>query len=333
MEYIEGADWYFAHPAADPARPLPSSEHRQRVYVRHDVILAAGVFNTPQLLMLSGIGPAAELAVAGFQIEDTAALRDRRPVVRILPGVGQNLQDRYEAVVVSQMTQDFGLLDSALLATDERDPHFRRWRDKRKGIYTSNGFVIGLAKKSAPALAEPDLYCFGLAGFFKGYEPKYAQQLLKDGQRNWFTWGILKAHSNNRYGSVKLRSADPRDVPEINFRSFDDDPTAEGWEDDLNALVEGIKFARQMNKARSFGVYSPTSICRGRTCKPTRNCTTGSNAKPGATTARARAPSVRRKRGACSTAGFACTVPKTCGWSTRRCFPRSPVCSLPRPFT
>ncbi len=223
VEYLEGADWYFAHPAADPARPLPDPEHRQHVYARYEIVLAAGAFNTPQLLMLSGIGPAEALAVAGFQIGGEDVPPDCRPV-NVLPGVGQNLQDRYEAVVVSQMTRDFELIDGALLAADERDPHFQMWRDKRKGIYTSNGFVIGLAKKSTPALTEPDLYLFGLAGYFKGYEPKYAEQLLKDGQRNWFTWGILKAHSNNRYGHVNLRSADPRDVPEVNFRSFDDNP-------------------------------------------------------------------------------------------------------------
>ena len=61
---------------------------------------------------------------------------------------------------------------------------------------------------------------------------------------NYLTWAILKAHTNNRAGVVRLRSADPRDVPDIEFNYFDpgDDPEGE----DLRAIAAGIRFVRRM---------------------------------------------------------------------------------------
>jgi len=77
------------------------------VRARREVILAAGAFNTPQLLMLSGVGPRTELEK--FNI----------PVVTDLPGVGRNLQDRYEVSVISEFARDFALLEGATFALPE----------------------------------------------------------------------------------------------------------------------------------------------------------------------------------------------------------------------
>ncbi|HEV7518700.1 MAG TPA: GMC family oxidoreductase, partial [Thermoanaerobaculia bacterium] len=73
----------------------------KRVYASREVILAGGAFNSPQLLMLSGIGPKDHLARCGI------------PLRVDLPGVGQNLQDRYEIAVVNRLKSDFGLLKNA----------------------------------------------------------------------------------------------------------------------------------------------------------------------------------------------------------------------------
>ncbi|KAK0619589.1 hypothetical protein B0T14DRAFT_585293 [Immersiella caudata] len=81
VEYSEGKSLYRADPRAARTSPLPPTH---TAYARHSVILSAGVFNTPQLLKLSGIGPAAELARFGT------------PPIVGLPGVGTHLQDDYE---------------------------------------------------------------------------------------------------------------------------------------------------------------------------------------------------------------------------------------------
>ena len=74
---------------------------------------------------------------------------------------------------------------------------------------------------------------------FQGYSPNYSHLFAKD--LNYLTWVVLKAHTRNRAGKVTLRSADPRDVPRINFRYLE-----EGGEKDLEAVVDGIRFVRAL---------------------------------------------------------------------------------------
>jgi choline dehydrogenase len=102
--------------------------------------------------------------------------------------------------------------------------------------------VAGIIKKSREERPIPDLFIFGLPGFFRGYYPKYSDEIEK--KRNVFTWAVLKAHTNNTAGRVTLRSADPRDVPEINFHYFDEGNDASGA--DLESVVDGIEFVRRM---------------------------------------------------------------------------------------
>ena len=71
-------------------------------YAEKEVIISGGTFNTPQLLKLSGIGPAAELKKLGI------------PVVVNLPGVGQNLQDRYENSVIVNLENPFSVFKVSL---------------------------------------------------------------------------------------------------------------------------------------------------------------------------------------------------------------------------
>ena len=81
-----------------------------------------------------------------------------------------------------------------------------------------------------------------LLGKFEGYFPGYAKLFPK--HLNYLTWAILKAHTNNRAGEVTLRSPDPRDQPNINFRYFEEGDDKQG--EDLESVVEGIKFVRAM---------------------------------------------------------------------------------------
>lgn len=230
VEYLDGAHLYRADPKASP----DSQGERRVVKARHEVILAAGVFNTPQLLKLSGIGPASELAPFQESNPDYRVLID-------LPGVGQNLQDRYEVGVISEMGTELDSLEGCTFG-QPGDPCLAEWQNG-EGVYTTNGGVVGIVKRSTTAnTPEPDLFIFGLPGAFKGYEPGYSVDVTAD--KTHFTWAVLKAHTQNSAGTVTLRTLDPRDVPDIRFRYFHEGTP--GWENDLNAVVEGVDFVREI---------------------------------------------------------------------------------------
>lgn len=224
VEYLKGERLYSAHPY-----PNSGKSEVLRAFASKEVILSGGAFNTPQLLMLSGIGPAATLA------QHAIALRVD------LPGVGQNLQDRYEVGIVNRMNfASWHILSGA--AFNRSDPHYQQWDKSREGVYTTNGAVLAVIKRSVPSRRLPDLFCFALLGYFRGYFPKFSCELEK--RPNYLTWAVLKAHTNNRAGKLTIRSSDPRDTPEINFRYFEEGSDKAGA--DLESVVEGIKFVRRM---------------------------------------------------------------------------------------
>ncbi|HXM76571.1 MAG TPA: GMC oxidoreductase, partial [Thermoanaerobaculia bacterium] len=199
------------------------------VHASREVILAGGAFNTPQLLMLSGIGPRKVLERHGIDVRVD------------LPGVGQNLQDRYEVGVVNRMNfSAWDVLEGARFA--KGDPQYERWAVKREGVYATNGFVMAAIKRSTPSRRVPDLFCFAMLSRFSGYFPNYSKVVAES--LNYLTWAVLKGYTNNRAGEVTLRSADPRDPPSINFRYFGEGSA--GSEDDLNAVVDGVKFVREV---------------------------------------------------------------------------------------
>jgi choline dehydrogenase len=230
VEYLKGRSLYRA--SANPDH-RPEAGERRTVHARREVILCGGVFNSPQLLLLSGIGPRAELAQHGIEARVD------------LPGVGKNLQDRYEIGVVSEMAGDFAVLEGARLSPPDPltpDPIMRDWWFERKGPYATNGVVGAVIRRSKPALPVPDLFLFGLVGKFKGYYPGYSRDLSAD--HHHFTWGVLKAHTHNTAGEVRLRSADPRDRPEIDFHYFKEG--SPGSDEDLQAVVEGVLTVRRI---------------------------------------------------------------------------------------
>ncbi|MBV9765915.1 MAG: GMC family oxidoreductase, partial [Acidobacteriaceae bacterium] len=95
------------------------------------------------------------------------------------------------------------------------------------------------------------LYIFALPGFFKGYFPGYSAQLER--YHNRFTWAVLKAHTNNTAGRVTLRSNDPTETPHVEFHYFNEGNDPSG--DDLEAVVNGVEFVRDMNqRLQSLGL-------------------------------------------------------------------------------
>lgn len=223
VEYRRGERLYRASP-----RPHPGTGAIGTLRARREVILAGGAFNTPQILMLSGIGPVEELARHGVQVRVA------------LPGVGRNLQDRYEVGVVNQLRADWQALAHARF--DATDALFAQWT-AGSGMYITNGAAVAVAKRSPAVRKGPrDLFFMGLLAPFRGYYPGYSAEVAAG--HNYLTWTVLKARTENRGGRVTLRSADPLEPPVVNFHHFE-----EGTGDaraDLGAMVHAVQFARRM---------------------------------------------------------------------------------------
>ena len=249
VEFLKGEHLYQADPNPDTAaKPQTWVAHARR-----EVILAGGTFNTPQLLMLSGIGPRGHLESDAIKI----------PCRVDLPGVGKNLQDRYEVGVISEMKRPFGVLGGCAFKTPaagEADPCLDQWNKDGTGLYSTNGAVLAIIRRSRPDLPDPDLFLFGLPGTFAGYFVHYSEEIERSPDR--FTWAILKGHTRNTAGTVELSSTDPRAVPRIDFHYFDEGTDQNG--DDLQAVAEGVKLARQiMRHPLLAGLVTKTELIPG----------------------------------------------------------------------
>lgn len=231
VEYLDGARLYEADPrkntATGPGTP-------KRASARKEIILSGGAYNSPQLLLLSGIGPREQLE--SFDI----------PVEFDSPGVGKNLQDRYEVCVVEQLVDDYTVFGGQVLQAPDRDgvmnSLYAEWFEDRGGPYSTNGSLAALIATSTVAASDPDLYVMALPIDFHGYYPGYSRDSATKLDR--LTLLVLKGHTNNHGGTVTLTSADPRRRPRINFRYFDEGTDTDG--DDLRAVQDGVAIARSI---------------------------------------------------------------------------------------
>jgi choline dehydrogenase len=238
VRYRPGPRLYRAE--RDPGRVGLPSGPEQEVRASREVVLSGGAFITPQLLMLSGIGPADELA------------RHRIPLRVELPGVGRNLQDRYEVGIVGQVERPFALFGDATFRGpgpgQEGDRLFRAWHAEGKGLYATNGAVLGfLARSSVADYNEPDLFIFGVPGAFTGYYTGWSRDAVAAPHDKW-TWLLLKAHARFR-GRVTLRSRDPFDPPEVDFGYFErggDGALTLAAQRDLVAMREGVQMVNAL---------------------------------------------------------------------------------------
>ncbi|NNK79370.1 MAG: choline dehydrogenase, partial [Litoreibacter sp.] len=173
---------------------------------RAEVIIAASSINSPKLLMLSGIGPAAHLAEHGIE------------VVANRPGVGQNLQDHLELYVQMAASQPvslfkhWNLLSKALIGAE--------WLFMRKGLGASNQFENAAFIRSRAGVSYPDiqLHFLPMAVRYDGYAAA---------EGHGFQAHVGPMRSASR-GTVTLRSADPKDAPKILFNYMS---AASDWED------------------------------------------------------------------------------------------------------
>lgn len=237
VEFLHREHIYAADPLYQTITKQERSRVRMSVRARKEVIVAGSAFNSPQLLMLSGIGPKEHLVEHNI------------PVLLDLPGVGSNLQDRYEVSVVTEWEKDFQIAGDCTFGA-EGDPCLEEYySDSPNRTYASNGLIVGIKKRYSKGREHPELFVFGSPGRFEGYVPGFAQHGVE--QKKFFTWAILKGYSQNDTGTIRLRSTDPTDVPAINFRYFDD---GRAGDYDLDAVKEGLALARSINsRARTLG--------------------------------------------------------------------------------
>ncbi|MEO7108647.1 MAG: GMC family oxidoreductase N-terminal domain-containing protein [Rhodoferax sp.] len=198
------------------------------VRARREVILCGGSFGSPQLLMLSGIGPAAHLKQHGIAVQHE------------LPGVGQNLQDHITTCLIYRTPRSdasFGLSLSggwALLKA------VFEWRKKRTGILTSSvsetqGFI-----STEGNTAHPDIQLAMCVGIIDDHTRK---QHLGHG----YTLHVTLMRPKSR-GSVTLASANPTDAPRID-PAFLQDP------DDLARLIKGTQLGYDIMEAPALNGY------------------------------------------------------------------------------
>ncbi|GAB2598148.1 FAD-dependent oxidoreductase [Ramlibacter solisilvae] len=192
---------------------------RHQLRAAREVILSAGALMSPQLLMLSGIGPAAQLQQHGIA------------VAHDLPGVGANLHDHVDVVLVvdaPHLKDLFGLSLSGLVRTVRG---IFEWRERRSGMLTSNFAEAGGFVKSAPGEAIPDLQLHFVVA-------KLADHGRKTMLGHGYSCHVCLLRPLSR-GSVRLTSADPMAPPLI-------DPNFLGDADDLQRLVRGFKLMRRV---------------------------------------------------------------------------------------
>jgi choline dehydrogenase len=199
---------------------------------RREVILSGGAINSPQLLMLSGIGPADHLRELGIEV-----LSD-------LPGVGQNLQDHQITGVGYHCTKPISM------ANANRPQTLLQYLLTGKGMLQSNGAEGGGFVKIDPDAPAPDVQFHFLPAFAYNH-------LLTPLEGHGFTLGVTVLRPESR-GYISLRSANPADYPVIQPNYLSD---AQGK--DLRLFVEAIKLAREIVFTRPFDAYRGAEFLPG----------------------------------------------------------------------
>jgi choline dehydrogenase-like flavoprotein len=201
------------------------AEHQ--VGARAEVILSGGAFNSPQLLMLSGIGPGEHLRSRGIE------------VFRHMPGVGRNLQDHLDFIYTAK-TRDTDVLGLGAVGTYKLIRDILRWRRDGSGIVATPGAEAGAFIKSDPELPRPDL------------QLHFVGALVDDHSRK-LHWGygyschvcVLRPHSR---GEVGLSNPDPLSAPRIDPKYLSD-------ERDAALMLKGAKITRKIMDAPSLRKY------------------------------------------------------------------------------
>ena len=195
---------------------------------KREVLLCAGALQSPQLLMLSGIGPHAHLLENGIATQHD------------LPGVGQNLHDHVDVVLVVNAPDQKDLFGLSLTGAWRALKGIIEWHKHRTGMLTTNFAEAGGFVKSTPAESVPDLQFHFVIG-----------KLVNHGRKAVFGHGyschvcLLRPLAR---GSLRLASKDPVAAPLI-------DPDFLGNRDDMDRLIRGFKVARHVLSQPAFAAF------------------------------------------------------------------------------
>lgn len=234
VQYLASGHLHSADPDAGNPSEGTRAKLRRTIRARKEVILAGGCYNSPQLLMLSGIGPAEQLRSQGIEVKVP------------LPGVGSNFQDRNEATVVTRLDRPLSLTAGCTLTGGPEDVVcMTGWQaGGTASVYGSNGAPFYLRRRYSAGSERPEVALLGVFGEFYNFRPGWVDTALQTPSQ-YLTWIVVKAYSQSRKGYVRLRSADPLDTPYVNKQSFDDSSNGAY---DIAAISEGIEVARRINK-------------------------------------------------------------------------------------
>jgi choline dehydrogenase len=209
----------------------------QEVKARREVILSAGAIQSPRLLMLSGVGDSAQLGKHSINVH------------RHLPGVGQNLQDHLDIILVQACTQpvSYGITWRNVL---RGGVDLARYLLSGRGMFTTNGAEGCGVARSTPDETLPDLQFHFSPGKLRDHA-RDLRFLCGDG----YSLHVCNLRPKSR-GEIRLAGADPFAPPDIraNYLSHPED---------MEHMVDGFKLARRILSARAFDAYRGREILPG----------------------------------------------------------------------
>ena len=210
---------------------LKTGDKEQKVLARRGVVLSAGAFQSPQLLMLSGIGPGDELARHGIRVHHE------------LRGVGRNLQDHLDFTLMYKARSPhlFGLPGGLLKLPRE----ISRYRREGKGLITSNFAESGGFLRTDPSLPRPDVQYHFVLGLVDDHARK-----KHSGTGYSLHTCVLRPRSK---GTVGLKDANPQSAPRIDPRFLTDDH-------DMDTMLKGVKLGRRIMDSDSFRAIPRTEM-------------------------------------------------------------------------
>ncbi|MDR3474957.1 MAG: choline dehydrogenase [Devosia sp.] len=210
---------------------------------RREVIVSAGTVNSPQILMLSGIGPADELAAHGIE------------VALDLPGVGKNLQDHVDCVMSYECSKPVTLYGD--LRADRLIWSVFQGMAFGEGVATTFPYEAGAFLKSRPDLVAPDIQLHFMPALEKTANLYFPNPFKRDPveANHGFTMRVGPVNPQSR-GEITLRSADPKAAPRIRGNYLE-------AEFDRQTMIAGIRMAREVIAQQPFDPYRGRELAPG----------------------------------------------------------------------
>jgi choline dehydrogenase len=253
VEYLQGTGVYGASWQYDKATAPKGT--KKRAFARKEVIISGGVFNSPQLLQLSGIGNATLLRSLKI------------PVISDLPGVGENLRDNQELPVAGlspvNLTSSLPGSDpgwaNCTFGTTPDDPCLAQFH-QGTGPYTlpSGNSECAFLKTAHTPDGNRDIITFAPPGVFRGFSPPPAASnnspFMDPPNTMWRS--LARMNVQNSAGYVRITSTDPTATPDINIRQYE----SPKGDVDLRAMVDAVAWVRRifMSLAAPYGPVTPT---------------------------------------------------------------------------